>query len=106
MSDLQWLFLRSSCSLPPSPKRRAPISRWILSIANAIVDSGLTPDEADCWERVTRFGADYFALPKLPQTDNGPVVTAIHVVQDKSDEAPGVSEIFEAHQGGLIVARN
>ena len=56
----------------PSPKDR-----------EFVIEAGMTPDEADCWELIAEAAGKFFTLPKLHPMDAQEVASAIHIVQNK-----------------------
>ena len=66
-----------------------------------VVRSGMTEDEADCWELAARLAGKFFELPQLHPMDKQEVATAIHVIQNKLLSRPTYrryrEEVKKAH---------
>ena len=66
-----------------------------------VLEAGMTPDEADCWELAARCAGKFFDLPKLHPMDAQEVATAIHVIQNKLLSRPTYRKYLEnAKKGG------
>lgn len=48
-----------------------------------VLASGMTVEEADCWELAARTAGAFFALPELHPMDKQEIANAIHVIQNK-----------------------
>lgn len=48
-----------------------------------VIACGMTEEEADCWEMVAEAAGMFFRLPKLHPSDEGEVVQAVHIIQNK-----------------------
>lgn len=60
-----------------------------------VMEVGLTPEEAECWELAAALAGRFFALPKLHEVDTHEVTHAIHVVQNKLMSRPAYRKYLE-----------
>lgn len=65
-----------------------------------VIEAGLTPEEADCWELIAKAAGKFFELPKLHPMDAQEVATAIHVVQNKLLSRPTYRKYLELAKKG------
>lgn len=66
-----------------------------------VIEAGMTPEEADCWEAAAQCAGKFFELPKLHPMDAQEVATAIHVIQNKLLSRPTYRNYLEnAKKGG------
>lgn len=60
-----------------------------------VLDAGMTPEEADCWELAAQCAGKFFELPKMHPMDTQEVATAIHVIQNKLLSRPTYRKYLE-----------
>lgn len=60
-----------------------------------VLEAGMTPEEADCWELAAQCAGKFFELPKLHPMDTQEVATAIHVIQNKLLSRPTYRKYLE-----------
>ena len=60
-----------------------------------VLEAGMTPEEADCWEFAAKTAGKFFELAKLHPMDVQEVATAIHVIQNKLLSRPTYRKYLE-----------
>ncbi|MFN3192424.1 MAG: hypothetical protein ACE361_18070 [Aureliella sp.] len=65
---------------------------------SAVLEAGMTEQEADCWRKIADAAGAFFQLPEMHPMDATEVASAVHVIQNKLLGRPTYRAYLAAHK--------